>query len=235
MPTSAFKQNARISRSPSGRTADKGQLDGAASQAYDRIVQQRMADKNVQQLRGIFAGFDLNRDNALQRDELVNALLSLGVKPTKSLLQEYFQASTLDGKVDLRTFIDTSMSSLQDAGTVFEDVLSVFSGADTRGSGRVGVPELRHLLQNVQTGSQLSETETEDFLKMIGISDLLTQAKRSHQTKVDAGKVPRGATAPSEADFEVNYGALIDDMLFVDKEHGATKNKNKGKAAGRPI
>ncbi len=229
MPTSAFKQNARISRSPAGHLASNPKRGGAADQAYDRLVQQRMTDKNVQQLRGIFAGFDLNRDNALQRDELVNALLSLGVKPTQSLLQEYFAASKLEGKVDLGTFIDVSMTCLQDAGTVFEEVLSVFAAEDSKGTGRVGVPALRHLLQNVQTGTQLTATETEDFLKMIGISDLLTQATRSHQNKVQAGKVPKGAPAPSEGDFEVNYGALVDDMLFVDKEHTA-KQAKKGAA-----
>jgi len=225
MPTSAFKQNARITRATSGRSPAPGSMGGAAGAAYDRLVQQRMADKNVQQLRGIFAGFDLNRDNALQRDELVNALLSLGVKPTQSLLQEYFSASKAEDKVDLRTFIDVSMTCLQEAGTVFEDVLSVFSTEDTKGSGRIGVPQLRHLLQNVQTGTQLTATETEDFLKMIGISDLLSQATRSHQTKVQAGKVSSSASAPSERDFEVNYAALIDDMLFVDKEHAASRPK----------
>ena len=225
MPTSAFKQNARISRSPSGRSSAPGKSSDAADAAYERLVQQRMADKNVQQLRGIFAGFDLNRDNALQQDELVNALLSLGVKPTQSLLDEYFTASKLAGKVDLRTFIDVSMKCLQEEGTVFEDVLSVFTAEDGKGTGRIGVPQLRHLLQNVQTGTQLTATETEDFLKMIGISDLLSQATRSHQNKVSTGKLPRGAKAPSEGDFEVNYAALIDDMLFVDKEQTAQQPK----------
>ena len=224
MPTTAFKQNARLGRGGAGHR-------GAAADAASSAAQARAFDKNIQQLRGIFAGFDENRDNSLQRGELVNALLSLGIRPTDSLLKEYFDASPHSDKVDLATFLDVSMRCLGGAATIFSEVMEVMREADGDKTGRLAVPSLRHLLQHVETGTQLTSEETEDFLKMIGISDLLGQAQRSHAVKVANGTARPGARAPSESDFEVNYAALIDDMLFVDREAAGGGRKGRGRKA----
>lgn len=75
-----------------GAKLQPGQKDSGGIEA------QRMHDKKVQQLRGIFAGFDVNADNVLVEEELSNACIALGAKPTDELLAKYFDtARAVDG------------------------------------------------------------------------------------------------------------------------------------------
>ena len=52
----------------------------------------RAAEARSQQLRGIFAAFDENRDGLLSQAELSSALLALGVQPSAAALQSFYEA-----------------------------------------------------------------------------------------------------------------------------------------------
>jgi Ca2+-binding EF-hand superfamily protein len=123
----------------------------------------------IQQLRGIFAAFDENRDGVLTKTELANALLSLGVNPTHKVVQRY-QVGTTSGEVDLPTFIRVSMRRLDDADRTVGQISRVFQEFDSADSGSVTTATLRHLLNEVLTQSQLSNEETEELLRYTGIS-----------------------------------------------------------------
>jgi hypothetical protein len=53
----------------------------------------RSEEARSQQLRGIFAAFDEDRDGLLSETELISALLSLGFDPTPEALQRFARAS----------------------------------------------------------------------------------------------------------------------------------------------
>ena len=58
----------------------------------------RADEARTQQLRGVFAAFDENRDGLLTEAELAPALLALGVDPTKETLARFLAASTLPSR-----------------------------------------------------------------------------------------------------------------------------------------
>jgi len=80
-------------------TATEG-MTNKQKQAY--LLKRRADEARLQQLRGIFATYDEDRDNELNEKELTLALLSLGFDPTPRTLQRFYLASPT-GRVDLAT------------------------------------------------------------------------------------------------------------------------------------
>ena len=58
-----------------------------------RQLASRGEEARAQQLRGIFAAFDEDRDGLLSEAELSSALLSLGLDPTREALARFARAS----------------------------------------------------------------------------------------------------------------------------------------------
>jgi hypothetical protein len=79
-------------------------MSAKMKQAY--LLKRRADEARLQQLRGIFAAYDEDRDGVLGvgsgGDELANALLALGFEPTHRAIQRYTLASPT-GAVDLAT------------------------------------------------------------------------------------------------------------------------------------
>lgn len=80
-------------------TATEG-MTSKQKQAY--LLKRRADEARLQQLRGIFATYDEDRDNELNEKELSLALLALGLDPSPRTLQRFYLASPT-GKVDLAT------------------------------------------------------------------------------------------------------------------------------------
>jgi hypothetical protein len=79
-------------------------MTGKAKQAY--LLKKRADESRLQQLRGIFASYDEDRDGVLSKDrELPNALLALGFEPSARAVQRFVLASP-SGAVDLATVRD---------------------------------------------------------------------------------------------------------------------------------
>lgn len=74
---------------------------GAALPKRERVLatlRKRADEARTQQLRGVFAAFDEDRDGLLLPGELKGALLALGVDPTPPTLARFSSASTLPSK-----------------------------------------------------------------------------------------------------------------------------------------
>lgn len=63
--------------------------------SHKKALATRSDEARGQQLRGIFAAFDEDRDGLLNEGELSSALLSLGIDPTHATLARYAKASPL--------------------------------------------------------------------------------------------------------------------------------------------
>lgn len=89
------QQRALRVKGPSGigRAVAEGVYAADARTAAAAGGRARTTDFKLQQLRGIFAAFDENRDGVLTKEELGNALLSLGINPTQKAIQKYQMVS----------------------------------------------------------------------------------------------------------------------------------------------
>jgi Ca2+-binding EF-hand superfamily protein len=63
--------------------------------SHKKALATRSDEARGQQLRGIFAAFDEDRDGLLNEGELSSALLSLGIDPTPATMARYAKASPL--------------------------------------------------------------------------------------------------------------------------------------------
>lgn len=96
---SVFASAAGLNSGPN--TALKRALRELATVPAPGTVSQKKAsstrsdEARGQQLRGIFAAFDEDRDGLLNEGELTSALLSLGIDPTHATLARYAKASPL--------------------------------------------------------------------------------------------------------------------------------------------
>lgn len=125
----------------------------------------------MQQLRGVFAACDENRDGLLSKDELTNALLALCIKPTLSTVQKYHFGSPT-GVVDAATFISVTMSRMHEFESNSSSILQLFQEFDPGHSGLVPSRVLRHLLSEVQADTALSAREVDDLLHLTGVASL---------------------------------------------------------------
>jgi hypothetical protein len=76
-------------------------VPGAALPKRERVLatlRKRADEARTQQLRGVFAAFDEDRDGLLLPGELKGALLALGVDPTPPTLARFTSSSTLPSK-----------------------------------------------------------------------------------------------------------------------------------------
>lgn len=80
--------------------------DGMTPKQKQAFLLKRRADEaRLQQLRGVFAAYDEDRDGHLDGEELVNAMLALGFEPSQKALQRFTLASPTQ-RVDLATVSD---------------------------------------------------------------------------------------------------------------------------------
>ena len=91
-------------RSSSTSTTLRGGVIGGAASLPTRserataTLRVRADEARTQQLRGVFAAFDENRDGLLTELELAPALLALGVDPTPATIARFVSASTFPSR-----------------------------------------------------------------------------------------------------------------------------------------
>ena len=68
------------------------------SERASATLRVRADEARTQQLRGVFAAFDENRDGLLTEQELAPALLALGVDPTPTTIARFVSASTFPSR-----------------------------------------------------------------------------------------------------------------------------------------
>ena len=139
---------------------------------------QPLDEKTMQQLRGIFAAHDEDRDLKLTRPQLAEAVRALGFTPTEDLLSKFLgrgpsgRNSSLSRStrtravqhVDLRTFLHVAAQELGDAPDVSEDLRELFSVFDEHNTGILKAQTLKHILAEVDRPEALSQEELEEFM-----------------------------------------------------------------------
>jgi hypothetical protein len=113
-PAAAARRGGTALRAAMAAVAEGGSSDAAlkaylastegmtAKQKQAYLLKRRADEARLQQLRGVFAAADEDRDGVLAGGELPAALLALGFDPSPRTLQRYFLASPT-GQVDLAT------------------------------------------------------------------------------------------------------------------------------------
>ena len=147
---------------------------------------QPLDEKTMQQLRGIFAAHDEDRDLKLTRPQLAEAVRALGFTPTEDLLSKFLGRSASGRNssltqqprggagarghgrpmqhVDLRTFLHVASQELGDAPDVSEDLRELFSVFDEHNTGILKAQTLKHILSEVDRPEALSQEELEEFM-----------------------------------------------------------------------
>lgn len=144
----------------------------SAKQRQAQALKLRADEARVQQLRGIFAAYDEDRDGLLNELELGSALLALGLEPSARTLQRFGSLSA--SGVNLESFVKTCMARASGPApsggdTTYESVLSLFRSLDEGGRGRLPLAMLLHVLAEVAAPSALTMAEVQDLLRMSGI------------------------------------------------------------------
>ena len=137
----------------------------------------------VTELRNIFHLLDKDMDGLLQEDQLLTALATVGVNPTRRIKYELKKrlprngVGGLKGKpngVGFDTFLRIIRSTLlaQPAAVTEMDALAAMYDSPER-PGVIKGHQLRHLLTGVQTSSNtaLNSTETDLIFKSLGIME----------------------------------------------------------------
>lgn len=141
-------------------------------------LKQRADEARIQQLRGIFAAYDEDRDGLLNELELASALLALGLEPSPKQLNQYQIRSPSQTGVDLATFVKVSMSrvsslpsgsSMDIADSSYPAIMDLFHSCDSARTGTVPLALLLHVLAEVAAPTALSMVEVQDLLRMSGI------------------------------------------------------------------
>lgn len=212
----------RLGGTSSGRLHPKAKADAAAAGPSRK----QMEDRKLQQLRGVFAAFDSDRDSILtkecvpmrvcllavgcwlsllfgrvdtcwwRRRELANALMSLGINPTPKVIQKY-QIGSTSGVIDLATFINVTMTRMQTAESTADQIMVLFKEFDPDGRGFVSAQVMQHLLHELDVSTALTPEESQDLLQMMGV-------------------LPKDAPGPFVAgsSVAVDYRQFIDKMIF---------------------
>lgn len=149
-----------------------------AKQTKAYALKQRADEARIQQLRGVFAAYDEDRDGLLNEVELASAMLALGLEPSPKQLSSYQVRAPQAGGVDLATFVKVSMSRasplpggppLEPCDTSYGAIMDLFAAYDTGRSGKVPLALLLHVLAEIAAPTALSMVEVQDLLRMSGI------------------------------------------------------------------
>ena len=153
-------------------------------------------ESELQQLRGVFAAQDADKDGFITKRELKEAILALGFSPTDELMNKYHKLNISKGnnswKISLDIFLTGSAQFLETADDCSSDLECLFQQFDPDGKGTVTAGTIRHLLHETLSPTRLSRQEMEEFMEYASI----IKKKQGYSTKV-------------------NYNKLIDKLLFV--------------------
>ena len=164
----------------------------------------------LRQLQGIFAIHDDDKDGKINKSQLSACLRLLGLGTREKLLLKYLNptGSSLQkpsakksnltafaiSKVDLKTFLYVTVKELQSSQSKMkEDLLFVFEFLDPNQTGFVSVKDLRHILTETMSDSNLDGNM---FLNVLDAGGITVDSIRQ------------------EKSLTINYHALIDNLLM---------------------
>jgi Ca2+-binding EF-hand superfamily protein len=166
-------------------------------------LRSRADEARAQQLRGVFAAFDEDRDGLLSEAELASALLALGVDPTPRAVARFTAAATLPARgVDFAAFAAVNLAAAEGTPAALprtrDAIVALFAEFDTARTGRVPLATLLHVLMEVQGATALSRDEANELLRHTGVLNAAAAAD------------PRALYS-----MEVDYAAFVKHLEFA--------------------
>lgn len=180
-----------------------------------RETLETMDSTELQQLRGIFAAHDEDKDGLLTNSELQESLRALGFIPNDELMRKYYlerakrdpdtmphhsmaksrtakRRSMASFRMDLASFMAASLH-LDTAESAYDEILPLFEEIDAAGTGELTITDLKRLLNQVASPTRLSAQELDELF--------------------DAAPLLQGTLHDKLASVE--YEDLVESLLFV--------------------
>ena len=180
---------------PSAHSVTGDDVDTASDEASGAL-----SERVMQQLRGIFAAHDEDKDLMLDYSELADAVRALGFTPTPELLQRFMERRPHElrsgGLLDLSTFLLVATEQLQSERRFSSDMLELFELFDERRTGTITLSSLRHILHETLTPERLSQAELDEFMEYAGLRKL-------------------GGYGAGLREARVDYNALLDKLMML--------------------
>lgn len=157
-------------------------------QSLDLLTQDQQDE-----FKEVFDLFDADSNGSLTSEELVNAMGSLGMKPTREELEAIFIRTDADlsGTIEFPEFAQW-VSNKVDL-TSQDDLREIFSSIDLDGNGSISVDELRQLLDALKVNlgedelTKLIESADSDKDGVINYNEFLQSDELWSQIKLTVG------------------------------------------------
>jgi Ca2+-binding EF-hand superfamily protein/protein-L-isoaspartate O-methyltransferase len=124
----------------------------------------RLSEEQVAEFREVFNLFDTNNDGSLSRQEIANAMRTLGLNPTEEELEAIFIKvdADLSGTLEFPEFIEWVAASEQDV-VLENDLQAIFKIIDKDGNGTIEVDERSLVLESLRI--QMEEEEIAEMMR----------------------------------------------------------------------
>lgn len=120
-------------------------------------------DRDTLQLKGIFLSLDLDKDGFLNRNQVRQAIMQVGIAPSEHTIESFF----VDGrdKVDFSTFRTVLFQERDSLAEIGGQLDVLFSFIDSENTGYISSKELEHLL----CGSSKVQFTKKDFQSFVNV------------------------------------------------------------------
>ena len=193
-------RSSRIDTEHGQLSAHSVAADDVETASDERSGGPALSERVMQQLRGIFAAHDEDKDLMLDYAELADAVRALGFTPTPELLQCFMERRPQElrsgGLLDLSTFLLVATEQLQSERRFSSDMLELFELFDDRRTGTITLSSLRHILHETLTPERLSQAELDEFMEYAGLRKL-------------------GGYGVGLREARVDYNALLDKLMML--------------------
>ncbi|KAJ2960968.1 hypothetical protein NQZ79_g3683 [Umbelopsis isabellina] len=124
--------------------------------------------EQIKELKSIFKSFDRNHDGTVSRDEMKNALTTVGVQPSDEQLDAMLPA----GKAaSFETFCEIMLPTYNDRlgeKNVDQELLEAFRAFDKDGNGVISALELKNMMRTL--GDKVTDDEINNIMNDVDVN-----------------------------------------------------------------
>eukprot|EP01108_Squamamoeba_japonica_P005793 TRINITY_DN4689_c0_g1_i2.p1 TRINITY_DN4689_c0_g1~~TRINITY_DN4689_c0_g1_i2.p1 ORF type:complete len:143 (+),score=43.28 TRINITY_DN4689_c0_g1_i2:60-488(+) len=122
-----------------------------------------MSDTQLDQFKATFKLFDTNQSGTITKDEMEAALVKMGYKPTKKMVDDQFAAydTDKDGSITEDEFVDMMVKK----ATSTDATANAFKSFDENGDGFISVEELKNAMKKM--GQDMTQEQLEAMIKSV--------------------------------------------------------------------
>jgi len=122
------------------------------------------SEEQLAEYKEAFSLFDKNGDGAISAAELGKIMESLGIKPSKTELEDMIHEIDTDGNgtIDFNEFV-TLMARQTTTGDKDGEIMEAFKLFDKNGDGKISSEELKEVMVNL--GEKMGDKEISEMIK----------------------------------------------------------------------